>query len=102
MGVNWTVSQSDVEKHPKYKEGLSRSDLDRILKDFGMDIRQGYQTDGRHLIKPDMKEGVDGYGYSHVSVFTGEVSWGPRFIGLARQDGLWRRFVDRFLELPLV
>lgn len=105
MAVAWNISISDVQKHPKYTEDLKQ--LDSILSDYGMDIKQGYSDDGRWLIEcaedvNDRTEDFDEFAYFHTSVFTGEVCKGPRYCGTARQDGQWKRFVDRFLELPLI
>lgn len=96
--ADWTVSFSDVVKHRLYKPG-SDFDLDRILWDYGMDVSRGYDTDGRHLIIDPDEEVEELYGRYHRSVFTGEISDGPRYIGKARTEGPWARFVDWFLEV---
>lgn len=96
--VEWMVSHSDVVKHPRW----NGKNLDQVLRSYGMDTRFGYQDDGRHLIECKFREEVDEFDYFHKSIFTGEICKGPRYIGVARQDGPWKRFVDRYLELPLI
>jgi hypothetical protein len=92
--AEWFVSQCDVEKHPKY--GIKS--LDSILQDLGMDIHRGYQTDGREGLEANKDEV---YGNTHRSALTGLVCNGVRYVGEARRDGVWNRFMDRFLNLPL-
>jgi hypothetical protein len=99
--VDWVVSHSDVEKHPQY----GKISLDQILFSYGMNVSQGYVDDGRWLEGQDVvaqggEEVEAPYDFLHRSLFTGEVSKGPRYTGKARQDGKWKRFVSNFLELP--
>jgi len=100
VSVYWTVSHSDVEAHSQY-ENLP---LREILSDLGIDLSRGYTDDKRHLKGPDsgIEEVDNNYGYYHRSPFTGLISDGPRYFGYARQDGPWKVFVDRHLELPLI
>lgn len=104
--VDWVVSHSDVESHPSYSvdENGKVPLLDIILSDFGMATNIGYYTDNRHLeagVPPDWPEDEPHFGYTHRSPFTGKVVGGPRYVGQARSDGKWRRFVSDFLDLPI-
>jgi len=92
--IEWYISQGDVEKHPDFGE----KSLDDILYSLGMDVRLGYQTDGRETLTESKDTS---YGFCHRSTLTGEVSCGLRYVGAARQDGKWKRFIDRFLNLPI-
>jgi hypothetical protein len=101
--VPWVVSQSDVEKHPKYKDGAM---LSSILYDYGMEVSKGFEDDGRWKLTPIEKteeevEDTDAEDYYHISPFTGERCKKQRWVGLARQDGPWKKFVSIFLELPI-
>lgn len=100
MNYPWTVSISDVQKHPNYHENLTQEQLDKILHSLGMNISLGYQDDMRWAQPVDEKEAP--FGYFHKSQFTDEVCIGPRYVGVSRSDGPWRKFVDKFLGLPLV
>jgi hypothetical protein len=99
--MEWVVSHSDVEKHPRYNKKDPKAGLDNILHDYGMDVSTGYYTDERDNtdVPEDWPEDEPHFGYTHRSPFTGEISTGPRYIGAARTDGKWRRFVSDFLEL---
>jgi len=101
--TDWTVSHSDVEKHPRYRKLQDgKTTLDNILRDYGMDVAHGWYIDQRDTEKvpEDWPEDQPHFGYTHRSPFTGEISKGPRYVGRARSDGKWRRFVSDFLELP--
>ena len=95
--VDWVILQADVEKHPKFSE----ISLEEILKDFGMDVKKGYIIEDKTKEeKPeDWPEEEPFFGYNYRSPFTDELSKGPRYVGVARSDGKWRRFVSDFLEL---
>ncbi len=97
--ADWVVSHCDVVKHPKYKE--DGSNLELILKDYGMNIEIGFYKDNRDTEeKPEnWPEDEPHFGYTHRSPFTGKICTGPRYIGQARSDGKWGRFVSDFLEL---
>ena len=100
MAVPWMVSSGDVAMAMKANPELKT--LDQTLAALGMNVGAGYQDDGRWATECNHKEDVDEFGYHHVSIFTGLTTHGPRYLGVARQDGEWKRFVDRFLELPLI
>jgi hypothetical protein len=94
--TEWVVSHGDVEKHPHYETWS----LDQILAAYGMDIKEGYETDGREV---DVQASVEGeektFGFTHRSVFTGEVRTCPRYFGVARTDGRWKRFTENFVAV---
>ena len=94
--VDWAVSQSDIEKHPKYREDATN--LESILWSYGINTHLGFYKDERDIkTKPEnWPEGDPHFGYTHRSQFTGEVSNGARYVGEARSDGKWRRFVSDF------
>lgn len=96
--VDWVVLQDDVEKHPQF----NKKPLDGILFDFGMDISQGYLVEDKtKRCRPEhWPEDEVFFGYSYRSTFTGKISKGPRYVGVARTDGKWRRFVSDLLEMP--
>lgn len=96
VNVEWYVSLDDVIRHPSYGNG---GDLKNILYDFGMDVSKGYIDDKRWTEKCEFKEDVDEYDYTHRSL-SGNVVKCARFVGIARSDGKWRRFVSHFLNLP--
>ena len=93
--AQWVVSEADVKQHPKF----GKLELHQILYEFGMDINKPWADDGRWL-----ETGESEYPKTHRSVFSDSrvEHLCPRYVGTARQDGQWRRFVDRFLDLPLV
>lgn len=99
--MEWIVSHTDVEKHPRYSETGDRALLEGILRSYGMNVNVGYQTDSRdtHEKPEDWPKDNPHFGNYHRSQFTGEISNGPRYIGTAREDGKWKRFVSDFLEL---
>lgn len=90
--TDWVVSHSDVEKHNKY----GKKPLDEILYDFGLDVTQGYETDGRETLESDDEEASE-HGYAHRSPFTGEIHTCPRYFGVARTDGKWKIFTEKFV-----
>lgn len=95
--VDWVISHSDVLKHPDY----GRATLETILHSYGMDVDRPYEDDYRWqkaLEQGDVDE-ESLHGFTHRSLFTGEVCLGPRYTGHARQDNGWRHFVSDFLEL---
>lgn len=94
--VYWYVSLADVVLHPRYNKGAS---LEEILHDFGMDITKGFLEDDRDKVDCKFKEDVDEFDYYHRSL-AGHVVKCPRYVGKARQDGEWRKFVSHHLNLP--
>jgi hypothetical protein len=99
--MDWVISHSDVEKHPRYDKSNPNRNLDSILHDYGMQVSDGYYTDEREVeeVPENWPEGEPHFGYTHRSPFTGEISTGVRYVGNPRADGKWRRFVSDFLEL---
>lgn len=95
--VDWVVMQCDIEAHPKF----GKTSVDNILWNFGMDVTKGYLVEDNHgKEKPeDWPEDEEFFGYNYRSPFTGKMSKGPKYTGVARQDGKWKRFVSDFLEL---
>lgn len=97
MREYWYVSQYDVEQHPRYGE----ASLDEILYDYGMEVKLGYKDDERWKLTTTAKtpEGSDYYDYHHTSLSGHKVKC-PRYVGLSRNDGKWRRFISDFLNCP--
>lgn len=92
MSIEWVVSEGDVKKHPKY----GTLSLEEILFSYGMDVKQGFDVDKRNESEvEETKE--EHFGFTHRSVFTGEIHTCPRYIGVARTDGKWRRFTENFV-----
>jgi hypothetical protein len=91
--TDWVVSQSDVEKHPQFEKW----NLDQILFSYGMDIKEGYNTDTRNEEEVGRGETESHHGFTHRSVFTGEIHTCPRYFGTARTDGAWKRFTENFV-----
>ena len=92
--TDWVVSHSDLEKHPMYGQVPN----EQILYHFGMDVKKGYEADGRE--QKEGEEGAEGeFGYTHRSPFTGEIHTCPRYFGVARTDGKWRVFTETFVEI---
>lgn len=97
--IPWYVSLSDVVQHPKFKKDSSQNLLKEILHDFGMDISKPFADDLRWSNRCDYKEDVDEFNYYHRSL-SGDVVKCPRYVGVARQDGKWKKFISHFLDLP--
>ena len=101
--LSWFVSEDDLKQLPQYLEGAT---LDSMLYALGMDVKRGYQDDGRHLLtEEDLDEGVEDFeGYFHRSILTKKTEklTCPRYVGYARQDGDWAKFIHNFLEISLV
>jgi hypothetical protein len=99
--MEWVISCSDVEKHPRYNKENPKENLEGILYSYGMDVSKGYYTDerDRSQVPEDWPEDEPHFGYSHRSPFTGEIAVGPRYLGVARYDGNWGRFVKSFIAL---
>ena len=97
--IPWAVSHSDVQKHPGYADGQT---LHSILYSLGMDVKKGFADDERWKLEPDMEseESESEFDYYHTN-FAGERVKCRRWVGVARQDGKWRRFVSNYLELPI-
>jgi hypothetical protein len=101
MSVHWSVSFKDVEL---VQAQSGSKGLERTLYRLGMDIRQGWMDDGRwklqqdidHSVPKDKQENV--FGYHHRSL-SGHKVCGPRYIGVARQDGKWRSLISNELNL---
>jgi hypothetical protein len=98
--IAWYVSLSDVLKHPKFEKDASQELLKEILHDFGMDTNKPYADDLRWAKRCDYKVEVDEFNYFHRSL-SGDVVKCPRYVGTARQDGAWKKFVSHFLNLPM-
>lgn len=88
--TDWVVSQSDVEKHPKFNS----IGLDEILYSYGMEVSKGYEIDSEGTVE----EGGKPLRY-HRSAFTDEVHCCTRYVGTAREDGRWKRFTETFVML---
>ena len=95
--IPWYVSYADVQKHPSYGNGGT---LESILFAYGMDVKKGYTDDSRWQLESNNIEDVDEFGYWHRSL-SGERVKCPRFVGMARSDGGWSKFINRFLNLPV-
>ena len=93
--TDWVVSQSDVEKHPKY----GKASLDDILYDYGMEISKGYESNGRDKQEVDENVEEEHFGFTHRSTFTGEIHTCPQYSGEARTDGKWKRFTENFVAV---
>lgn len=93
----WYVSLADVVQHPSYgKDGT----LESILYSYGMDVSKGFKDDGRWKLKSTNTEDFDEFDYYHKSL-SGDIVKCPRYVGVARTDGGWFRFINRFLDLPV-
>lgn len=92
---SWVISEADIKQHPKY----GNLELHQLLWDYGMDTTQPWADDGRWLDNSPSE-----YPKTHRSVFSDsrDEHLCPRYVGKARQDGVWKKFVDRFLDLPLI
>lgn len=90
--TDWIISDADVKKHPKY----GKMSLDDILFSYGMDTSEGYTRDGRDQKEVEESE-EEHFGFTHRSIFTGEIHTCPRYYGTARTDGGWSKFTQKFL-----
>ena len=97
--IPWYVSLSDVIQHPRFKKDSDQDLLKEILWDFGMDITKTFMDDKRWTKKCDYKVDVDEFNHYHRSL-SGDVVKCPRYVGSARQDGKWKKFVSHYLNLP--
>lgn len=95
MSVQWSVSFRDVELAQAQN---GNQNLERTLYDLGMDTKQGFLDDGRWKVIPKGEEDVDEFGYFHRSL-SGERVCGPRYLGVARQDGKWKALISNELNL---
>lgn len=93
--TDWVVSHSDLEKHPMYGNVPN----EQILYHFGMDVKRGYEADGREKLDSDQDSKDGEFGYSHRSPFTGEIHTCPRYFGVARTDGKWKIFTEVFVAI---
>jgi hypothetical protein len=95
IDIGWSVSHSDVEKHPLW----DGKNLDEVLACLGMDTKRHWEDDQRHLNsipkKPNESEQFD---YFHKNL-AGETVKCARYEGFARTDGDWLRAVMDFLDL---
>ncbi len=95
MAVDWVVSQGDVEKHKDF----GKVPLETILAAYGMDVSKGFISDGRNEKAGEEDLEDSDHGFTHRSVFTGEIHTCPRYYGEARTDGAWKRFTENFVEI---
>ena len=95
MPVSWFVSCKDIELAQAQNGGQN---LERTLHSLGMDVKKGYMDDGRWRKPVTSKAGVDEFAFFHRSL-SGDRVCGPRYIGQAREDGVWRSFVSNELNL---
>ncbi len=93
--TDWTISESDVKKHPNF-DSMS---LDAILFSYGMDVKKGYTVDGREKEEVPENSKDTQFGFTHRSVFTGEIHNCPRYYGEAGTDGRWKRFTENFVAV---
>lgn len=97
----WYVSEADVKLHPLYDEKkCDKKLLDKILFSYGMDVSKGYIDDERWKMESTGDEELDSFDYYHKSL-SGEIVKCPRYVGMARTDGDWPRFINRLLDLPV-
>lgn len=91
----WIISESDIKSHPHF----GTRDLHLLLWDYGMNTYKPWADDGRWL-----EVGITEHKRTHRSIFTDSIQEHccPRYVGVARTDGPWKRFVDRFLDLPII
>lgn len=97
--IPWYVSLSDVVQHPDFEKDSDSSLLKKILYDLGMDVEKGFNDDMRWTRKCTYTEEVDEFDYRHRSL-SGHVMKCPRYVGVARRDGPWKKFISHFLNLP--
>ena len=95
--TDWVVSHSDVELHPKFKNG--EWSLEKVLYSYGMDVKEGFESDGREKQEGDEEDSGSESGYTHRSPFTGKVHTCPRYFGVARTDGRWKTFTEVFVAV---
>lgn len=93
--VEWYISFKDVELAQKENGGKN---LDKTLHSLGMDVKQGYMDDGRWKQAPTGTTDVDDFAFFHRSL-SGDRVCGPRYMGVARQDGRWRSLISNELNL---